>query len=585
MVTAAAVKRLQPERALEAAGYIRVSRKVQAEGHSPEVQREAIKRLARQEGYILTDEMIKEDHERGSKVTRKGYQEIIAAVRDGTIHAVLVFMFDRWGRDGAEWLARAREFERLGVPIISAQEGRDEGGLIRFVRAGMAEEYSRQLARRVLPAREKAAREGTYMGPTPLGYKRVYPAREGTSRRPAGQLEKDKATAWIVQELFARYDGGGWSIRSLVGWLNTDERIEPPAGRERWTSSSIKHLLKNVVYIGMVRYNQRPMGFYERAPKGSSFIVPGKHEALIERDVFERVQRRLAAAARRHSYNRHHGEPLVGAGLFLCHVCGGPMGANRKDDGKAYYECTRRKAGTTCTARGYLATRAHEALLSEVSRLRRAPWTPVAEQRLADGDGDSAEMAATLQCKLTAERERLRKHTRLMSEMEDDPTPEQIAVFREISAEISANIRALEAQLAEAGQRAAHVPHLRELHAKLTSTEVPMALATLAAQGDVEGQRALVQDLIDSACVVDRQPQSHPRWLRVKVTWSADVQTLLDAGLLALDPALAAPAQPSKQERQREYCRRYRERHREERNAARRELRARRRAERAAREC
>jgi DNA invertase Pin-like site-specific DNA recombinase len=94
MVTAA-VTRLQPERALEAAGYIRVSRKVQAEGHSPDIQREAIKRLARQEGYILTEEMIKEDHERGSKLMRKGYQQIIDAVRDGQIHAVIVYMFDR----------------------------------------------------------------------------------------------------------------------------------------------------------------------------------------------------------------------------------------------------------------------------------------------------------------------------------------------------------------------------------------------------------------------------------------------------------------------------------------------------------
>jgi hypothetical protein len=45
---------LRPGQALEAAGYIRVSRKVQAEGHSPEIQREAIKRLAKQEGYNLT---------------------------------------------------------------------------------------------------------------------------------------------------------------------------------------------------------------------------------------------------------------------------------------------------------------------------------------------------------------------------------------------------------------------------------------------------------------------------------------------------------------------------------------------------
>src|SRR5919202_3622621 len=136
----AAVTRLQPDQALEAAGYIRVSRKVQAEGHSPDVQREAIKSLARQEGYILTDDMIKEDHERGSKVTRKGYQQIIEAVRDGEVQAVIVYMFDRWGRDGAEWLARARQIDRLDGALISVQEGKDESGVIRFVRGRLGEE-------------------------------------------------------------------------------------------------------------------------------------------------------------------------------------------------------------------------------------------------------------------------------------------------------------------------------------------------------------------------------------------------------------------------------------------------------------
>jgi DNA invertase Pin-like site-specific DNA recombinase len=98
--------RLRPGQALEAAGYVRVSTRLQGEGYSPEVQREAIKRLAAQEGYALT--VVEEDHESGTKVTRAGYQRIIQAVREGTVHAVLVFMFDRWGRDGAEWLARVR---------------------------------------------------------------------------------------------------------------------------------------------------------------------------------------------------------------------------------------------------------------------------------------------------------------------------------------------------------------------------------------------------------------------------------------------------------------------------------------------
>lgn len=573
-MVSAAVRQLRPDQAVMAAAYIRVSREVQAEGHSPDVQRAAIKKLAKQEGYILTDDMIEEDHARGSKVTRTGYQRIIEAVRAGTVHVVLCYMFDRWGRDGAEWLARAREFERLGVSIISVTEGKDDGGLIRFVRAGMAEEYSRQLAKRVLPTREKAAREGTHMGPTPLGYKRVYPEQEGRGRSWAGLLVPDDATAWLVQELFSRYAAGGWSIRQLVGWLNTDDRVPARTHRDAWTASSIKALLKNPVYTGLVRYNARQCGYYERAAVGSMFVVPGKHDGIIDPDIFDAVQRRMAAATARHSYNRHYEEPVLAAGLLVCDGCGGPMGVNRKKDGHAYYECTRRRRGLSCAAQGYIDTRAHEALLCELGRLRGAPWTPQTEKRLTGGTDDGATRAVAVQKALTDARDKLRRHTRLMTALEDDPTPEQIAVFREVSAEISDKIRALEMELTTLGQRAAHVPNLRDLHAKLTRTEIPHVLAALSAQRDIEGQRALIQDLIESARVVERLPTGRPSWLRMEITWTADVRALIDARLLRLDAPPEPPQRPSAREMQREYCRRYRDTHRDARNAARRAQRA-----------
>lgn len=576
MTSGHAPARVHPETAVEAAGYIRVSRKVQAEGHSPEVQRAAIKRLATQEGFILADDMIEEDHERGSKVSRAGYQRIIEAVRAGRVHAVLVFMFDRWGRDGTEWLTRAREFERLHVPIISVQEGKDEGGLMRFIRAGMAEEYSRQLAKRVLPAREKAAREGVFMGPAPLGYRRVYPEWDGRGRRPHGRLLADEATAWVVRELFARYAAGGCSLRSLADWLQSEARVPKRTDGYVWTRSSITGLLHNPVYIGLVRYNHRPCGYYERAAAGSMFTAPGLHEALIDAQTFAAVQRRLAAGRTRPSYNHGAGKRvLLGAGLLTCAACGGPMEVCRKSDGKDYYQCAWRwQRRAACTARAFLAALAHAALLRQIGRLRGAPWTPQAERRLT-GDGRDVDKAVALQRGLDAERARLRKHTLLMTALEDDPTPEQIAVFREVSADISGRIRSLDEQIAAVGDRAAHVPTLREMHARLATTELGPLLEALGVRGDVLGQRALIQDIVAAARVVERRPQSHPTWLRVDVTWTPDVQTLLDAGPLTLDAADAGPPPLApKEERQRQYERSYKERHRDAINARRRQQRA-----------
>jgi hypothetical protein len=149
--------------------------------------------------------------------------------------------------------------------------------------------------------------------------------------------------------------------------------------------------------------------------------------------------------------------------------------------------------------------------------------------------------AAAVQRALADERERLRRHTRLMGLMEDDPTPEQVATFREVSREISGRIRTLEAQLAEMDHQAAHLPGLKELHARLTQVEISDLVGTLEAQGDTEGLRGLVQELVASARIVERWPANHARWLRAEVAWKPDVQLLLEHGLLTLAPPPTAP--------------------------------------------
>jgi site-specific DNA recombinase len=155
----------------------------------------------------------------------------------------------------------------------------------------------------------------------------------------------------VVRELFARYAAGGWSHRTLANWMNTDPRVPPRSatggGAGFWTAGNVRGILANPVYCGLVRYNRRPSGLYDRATKGSVFVVDGRHDALIDRGTFDRVQERTAAAYARPSYNRQH-HAQMGSGLFVCRGCGGPMAPCRSTTTNFYYKCGRRRQGSLC---------------------------------------------------------------------------------------------------------------------------------------------------------------------------------------------------------------------------------------------
>ncbi len=248
-------------------------------------------------------------------------------------------------------------------------------------------------ATRIRSAKERSARAGVHQGLAPLGYTRVAlgATTAGSGRRPPGLLVPDSMYAPIVQEIFARYASGGWSRIRLVEWLNSDPRIPPPPGRVQWTCSTIHALLRNPLYCGLVRYNHRPEGRYERAGPGSEFLAPGRHPALIDRATFERVAERSAAAFTRPSYHQH--EAALGAGLFVCASCGGPMTPSHQAP-HLFYRCSwrqRRKGLREAphTAMGYAGCIAEEALLREARRLHTTPWTPRAERQLIGADPDA----------------------------------------------------------------------------------------------------------------------------------------------------------------------------------------------------
>lgn len=552
-------ERTQREGVVRAAGYVRVSRALQAEGHSPDVQRAAISALAAREGYQLV--AMEEDAERGHRVTRRGYQAILALVRAGAAQAVLVYYGHRWGRDGVEWLTRARELDRLGVPIISVQEGRDEPGLLRYVKAGLYEEYSRQLAKQVRPAMERSARAGVHQGPTPYGYRRVYSPRVagGTRARPdPGHLEPDDAEAPVLRELFERYAAGGISLRALAADLNA-RGVPGPAGGA-WSQQRVWYLLHSPVYAGRVRHNYHPSGHYERADADDVFEAEGRHEALVDAATYAAVQARLALARRVPSASRQPVSVPLAAGLLHCPDCGGVLTPHRtRQQGRGMYYCSNRRHGrSACASPGVSFAVAHQALLAEIARLRGRPWAPVRPPR----EGVDQRERASAERALGRARERLRAHVRAAGLVGDDA--HALAAYRAVQAELSQAVRAAEARVAALGggpasestgtpERATHALVAEELPTLIKEAQDADALALL---------RPVVVQLVERAIVVERQPAHRATWVRLAVTWSDVIARLLARGALVLDAAAPRPAPPSRAEQKRraEWARRQRRR-------------------------
>ena len=118
---------------------------------------------------------------------------------------------------------------------------------------GAVAEYERTLiAERMRRGRLAKLRAGTLLPWTyaPYGY-RLSPDRP---RDPAG-VTTDPAEAAVVAELFAMYREPGTSLMQLALHLDT-RGVPTPRGRPRWSSPTIRGILRNPTYTGEV-YAQR----------------------------------------------------------------------------------------------------------------------------------------------------------------------------------------------------------------------------------------------------------------------------------------------------------------------------------------
>ena len=250
-------------------------------------------------------------------------------IRDSNKHCfdmVIVWKLDRFSRDRYDSAHYKHILKKNGVKVVSAKENIGEGPegiILESMLEGMAEYYSAELSVKVKRGLKENALKGKVNGgQIPYGY---YIDDEQ-------KLAIDETFAPIVQEAFTMY-ADGRMIKDIVKYFN-DKGITTRHGKPM-SYNIIQYMLSNRKYIGEYKYND--------------IVIPNAVPAIIDTDLFERVQRRLAK--NKHAPARHKAEDdyLLTTKLF-CGKCGaymvGEAGTARNKSVHRYYKCVNAKKHT-----------------------------------------------------------------------------------------------------------------------------------------------------------------------------------------------------------------------------------------------
>ncbi len=207
----------------------------------------------------------------------------------------------------------------------------------------MARREYKTINRRLQRGRTLSAKEGKYVGNTPpYGYSRVkLKGQKGYT------LEPKPDEARIVKLIYKWYTNGelqedGTYERlgvSLIAKKLNEMRVLPRKGKD-WTTSTIRGILSNPVYIGKIRWKARAQKkkmvngemIIERPRSKDPLVFDGLHPAIIDYDTYKLAQKYLAENPSLPVPTRYIVKnPL--AGLIVCGMCGRKM--NRRPYQKA----------------------------------------------------------------------------------------------------------------------------------------------------------------------------------------------------------------------------------------------------------
>ena len=334
--------------------YIRLSRedddKVEI-SESITNQKSLLIQYVKENNLRLADIYI-DDGYSGTSFDRPAFKRLIDDILKGKINMVITKDMSRLGRDyiGTGELIE-KFFPSHGVRYIAVTDNIDtyldsSNNDIAPFKAIMNDMYAKDISKKIKSSLKAKQKEGKWVGGrTPFGY-----MKDPNDRNKLIIFEEQ---AVVVRRIFDMCLEG-LSFYKIALRL-TNEKVKTPAeyysfewknnyhlNYGLWNTKTIRDILTNRMYIGDLVQNKRNKVNYKvkRIIKNNPenyIVVENTHEAIIEKEIFYQVQKRIPKNAGRNEKKETH----LLDGLLYCGDCGHRISvtSRRKKDNRCYTIC------------------------------------------------------------------------------------------------------------------------------------------------------------------------------------------------------------------------------------------------------
>jgi site-specific DNA recombinase len=296
--------------------------------HAQRESAEAFIKSQKQAGWVCLPEHYDDGGFTGGNMDRPALQRLLADVDQGQVDCVIVYKVDRLSRSLLDFARIMETFEKRQIAFVSITQqfntATSMGRLVLNVLLSFAQFERDIISERTRDKIAAARRKGKWVGGHPLlGYD------VQNSKLVVNEEEAIRVRA--IFELYLKHQGMIPVVQELekLGWLTKrwQTRKEHFRGGQRFTKSSLHHLLTNPVYLGKVKYKKE--------------VHPGEHQAIVPPDVWQQVQELLHQKGPGTTV-RTESHALL-KGILRCRPCGFAMtpAFASKNGGKRYrlYSC------------------------------------------------------------------------------------------------------------------------------------------------------------------------------------------------------------------------------------------------------